>query len=404
GSANTENLSFDRIELTDSSTILHGVVHFRPGWWVRISPTSEIRVDGTAYPLVSIDGAVAGENITVPDSGVIHFAMTFPAIPADAKSLDFSENLADGWEIWDIDLTGQASHDYNLKAVPSKARNNSDRPLPATTLAYGDSTVINIHLLGYRPAMGDKLNWIVNTLHGQTGIDTPLSIDSTGNAILKLDLSAPAQFIPISLNNGSVNFGSGIFVAPGETLNVYVDTHTSGIRNMQIRDGLTSLAEDYTSVYSDGSYPRLEREVAMPLYSGNFADYHMDGDAYTAYILDLYKTLNDSIDANPDLSDAARSYNKACLTADLISAASNAISHLTRNYISTNKLSRNERVPYDSINCRLSPENVRAIASVIDFNNPDLLLSDEFPRNSTYIWDDAGIDTGFLKVAKAYGR
>lgn len=44
-SATTGALSFEKIELSDSSTVLHGVVHFRPGYWIRISSKSAIVAD-----------------------------------------------------------------------------------------------------------------------------------------------------------------------------------------------------------------------------------------------------------------------------------------------------------------------------------------------------------------------
>ncbi|MDE6513369.1 MAG: hypothetical protein K2L05_04195, partial [Muribaculaceae bacterium] len=96
GSANNQSLSFEKVELTDSSTVLHSVVNFRPGMWVRIAPTCEIQVDGVSYPLSSIEGIAAGEQVVMPDSGVIRFTMTFPAIPENAKSLDFSEGVDNG--------------------------------------------------------------------------------------------------------------------------------------------------------------------------------------------------------------------------------------------------------------------------------------------------------------------
>ncbi len=57
GSSNTTNLSFDKIELTDSSTTLYGVIHFRPGWWVRLSSSSAIVANGNKYPSYSLTGS-----------------------------------------------------------------------------------------------------------------------------------------------------------------------------------------------------------------------------------------------------------------------------------------------------------------------------------------------------------
>lgn len=404
GSANNSNLSFTQIELTDSSTVIQGVVRNEPGWWVRIAPTSEIRVNGASYPLQQMEGMALGEQVVMPDSGVIHFSMTFPAIPADAKTLDFSENADNGWALWDIDLTGKAGHDFNLKKVPSKARKDAGRELPATAFAPGDTAVINIHILGYRPEMGNKLTWVANTLHGQIGADTPVEVDENGNAELKLSLSSPSLFMPINLDKGVDIMGS-ITVAPGENLNVYLDSHTSGLRNMLARDG-GDWPEDYRSVYSDGLYPKLQRKVMMGFYSGDFCDYHWTGDQYTDYVIGLYDALNDSIASDSSLSDVERRFNKASLSADLITAAAEGRSLVERNYYIKTGQPWGSPIPADTIIMELSPENVKAIAAKIDFNDPDMMLSQEITtaRLKPEFWENAGVDAGLLKTIGVYKR
>ena len=405
GSTNSNNLSFSKIELTDSSTVLHGVVHSWPGGSIKIATTSGIHVDGVAYPLKSIEGLALDEQVTVPDSGVIHFTMTFPSIPANAKSMDFSENSGDGWNVWDIDLTGEAMHNQNEKYVPSKARKNGDRKLPVPEFAYGDTTVINVHILGYKPEMGDKLTWVANTIHGQIGADTPVTVDQNGNAIVKLSLSSPARFLPIRLDKG-VGLSGDVFVAPGENINVYLDSHVTGIWNMNTRDSNTGgLPEDYSPAYSDGLYPMLQRSVYMQLGTGDFADYHWNGDQYTAFLLETYKTLSDSIDSNTSFSEAERRYNKACLTGGLAYATSNAREELARDYYCVNNIPWGSPIPEDSIRMELSPENIKAIAPNIDFSDKYLLLSDKFKSSGNVdIWDKGGVDAGLLKTLATYRR
>ncbi len=406
GSANTNVLSFSKVELTDSSTVLDAVVHFQPGWWIKIAPSSAIYVDGVAYPLKSAEGIALGEEVTVPDSGVLHFSMTFPAIPADAKSIDYSENTDDGFILWDIDLTGEASHNMNEKEVPSKARKNAGRELPASEIAYGDSTVIKVHILGYKPAMGDKLNWVVNTAHGQIGAETPVEVDKEGNAEVKLSISSPAYFFPINLDKG-VSLAPGLVVAPGETVNVYLDSHVSGILNMHTRDSYTGdYRENYSPVYSDGLYPRLRSKAGMEIFSGEFADYHITGDQYTAHVLDIFKALNDSIDADANLSDAERRYNKVQRIGELIYVTNNAKSILARNYYGVNNdVAWGSPIPEDSIPMELSADNIKAIAANIDFNDKDLLLIPEMLLEGNYdVWSKAGVDTGFLKTLANYRR
>ncbi|MDE7335714.1 MAG: hypothetical protein K2N10_05340, partial [Muribaculaceae bacterium] len=402
GSANTPSLSFEKVELTDSSTVLHSVVNFGPGMWVRIAPSSAIQVDGVSYPLSSIEGIAAGEQVVMPDSGVIRFTMTFPAIPENAKSLNFSEGVDNGWAIWNVDLTGKAAHNQNSSLVPKAALKNKPS-IPEEMMAYGDTTVINFHILGYKPEMGNRLSWAANTLHGQIGLDLPeAEVDAEGNAVVKLMLSAPADMMPIRLNSG-VNIGGTFFVAPGETVNAYLDTHMSGIWNMEVRDGEAMIAPDadYQQVYTDGIYPILRRELSMQLYSGEFGDYHMNGDEYTAYILDIHKSLSDSIDACQGMSDANRRYNKAWLDGELIVATTAAKLWLERNYY--HQYGWNSQIPADSINCQLSPENIKAIAAQIDFNNPLLLLTGDLEHNTKVeMWEQAGVDAGVLKTLENY--
>lgn len=401
GSANTQFLSFEKIELTDSSTVLHSVVHFRPGYWIRISPASEIRVDGVSYPMTAIDGIAAGEQVVMPDSGVVRFTMTFPAIPEKAKRLAFSEGVDDGWAIWDVDLTGTASHNIYRSDVPKAARKES-RSIPENMIAYGDSTVVNFHILGYRPEMGNRLSWAANTLHGQIGVDLPeAEVDAQGNAVVKLMLSGPAEIMPIRLNNG-VSIGGTFFVAPGETLNAYLNTHTSGIWNMEVRDSDEEFEypSDYERIFTDGIYPILSRKTGMDLYSGSFGDYHMNGDEYTAYILDEYNALINKVDSMPDLTDVDRRYNKVILAGDLIAAAADAQGWLRRNYYSIHGWG--VPIPADSINCVLSPENFKAIAEVVDLNDPCLLLSSELNGRMAKSFEQAGIDAGVLKTLENY--
>lgn len=402
-SANTRSLSFDRVELTDSSTVLYGVIHYGPGYWVRLSSGSEIRVDTTGYPMVSIEGIAADEQITIPDSGVVRFTMTFPAIPKTAKSIDFTEATDGGWQIWGIDLTGKADHKINQKAVPAAAKRQREMPDP--DFAYGDSTVINVHILGYRPGMGNTLTWCVNTLHGQIGVENPVKVDEAGNAVVKLDLSTPAGFMPICVGDG-VNLSSMIYVAPGEELNVYIDTHVSGIWNMEIRDEIESgFPEDYVSGFSDGVYPRFDKRTGgMPIYSGEFGDYRMNGDEYTAYILDMYKSLGDSIDAKSNLmTESDRRYHKAKLMSELVYVASDPNGVLKRNYYATHHdVPWGSPIPSDTLNCVLSSDNLKEIASVVDFYNKDMLLSEHMGEINNAPWEEVGIDTGLFKMTANY--
>lgn len=409
GIANTESLSIDSIALTDSSTVVHAVVHYRPKWWVRIAGTSAIVADGQSYPVTSFEGATPDEQIWMPDSGVVHFTMTFPAIPASTRSIDFTEGTPDGWQLWDVDLTGKATGDDYLAEMPSKLREiDPDGELPKMEYKF-DTTTVRIHVAGYRPGMGDKIGWGINTLHGQftTSEGKPAPIDSTGVAEAKFALSAPAEFFVMRSSEALPILASGItIVAPGETVDLYLNSHYSGMLNMATRDGKELDLSDVIVSRSNGIYPNLSRTNAsqrLQLYTGTFGDYKMDGNAFTDYLLGQYNTVKDSIEADGSLSAATRALLFNELNVEAAVAAANARRTLLTNYYHVNN-----RRPDDiekEIPVKLSPENIKAIAALIDFNDPNILLSSSVGGlMNTDFWKEAGVDTGLLDMVSLYAK
>ena len=407
GITNTQSLSIDSISLTDSSTVVHAVVHYRPQWWVRIAGTSAIVADGQSYPATSFEGVTPDEQIWMPDSGVVHFTMTFPTIPASTRSIDFTEGTPDGWQLWDVDLTGKATADDYLGAIPSNLREiDPDGQLPKMEYKF-DTTTVRIHVLGYRPGMGDKLGWGINTLHGQftTSEGKPAPIDSTGVAEAKFALSAPAEFFVMQASQAMPILASGIvIVAPGETVDLYLNSHYSGMLNMATRDGKELELSDVIVSRANGIYPNLSQTKGserLQLYSGTFGDYKMDGDAYTEYLLGQYNAVKDSIEADGNLSAATRNYLLNQLKVETAVAAANARGILFNNYYNVNRQRPDD---YEKeIPVKLSPENIKAVAALIDFNDPNILRSSSVNGlGDTEFWKGAGIDTGLLDMVRLY--
>lgn len=409
GSSNTTNLSFDKIELTDSSTTLYGVIHFRPGWWVRLSGSSAIVANGNKYPVISFDGITPDEQITMPESGVLRFTMNFPPIPSTVNCIDFTEDTPDGWAIWDIDLTGTDNPDKYMADMPAKLRDiDPDGMLPPMEFKF-DTTTVRVHVMGYRPEMGDKLSWGVNTLHGQVTSteNNHALIDSTGVAEMKVALSSPAQFFIYQSSESIATLPSGTtIVTPGETVDIYLNSHFSGMLNMASRDGAEPDANGMIMSRANSVYPNLchyKSSQVLQTFTGNFGDYHMDGNAYTDFLIAQYNAVKDSIEADTSLSSATRAKLLNDLKAETAWAAVNAQSTLLCNYEYVNN-----RRPEDiekEIPVRLSSENIRAIAALIDFNDPNILLSRSVTGlTNTQFWKEAGVDTGVLDMARLYNK
>lgn len=405
GSANTRWLSVEKVSLTDSSTVLDFVVHFTPNYWVQVAESSAIVADGVAYPVTEFIGISADEQVYMPDSGIIRFSAIFPAIPAGVKAIDFTEGMDDGWQLWDIDVTGTADHNYNVSKVPAKViKADAKTDMPEVRITAGDTTTLNIHILGYRPEMGNKLYWVINSPTGQEGADSPLDIDAEGNATLVRVLAVPSTFIPIGFSQEN-NLNGRCILSPGETADLYLDSHTTGLANMNTRAYPQTYArpEGYQPAYFAGRYPgpmQTGRRNTMHLYSGKFVDYHMSADEYTEYIIDRYNEVKADMQSD-SLGEPLVDFKLALLNGDLIALAADPRQFLSRNYYYTHG-GWGGRIPTDTIIESLSPDNLRRIASMVDFNDANLLLNDEIPYFSLNyeIWENPGI----LKTVNLYNK
>lgn len=404
GVANSESLSFEKIELSDSATVLHAVIHFRPKWWVRIAKESAIVADGVQYPVVSFDSITPDEHVWMPESGVIRFSMTFPPIPADVRSIDFNENIPDGWAMWDIDLTGTATPDKYMADLPaSVTRTDPEAELPEVKLHF-DTTTVRFHVMGYRPEMGNKILWGYNSAHGQFTVpeDEPALLDSTGVVEVKIPTALPVGMF-IYNSPMSLAFGNA-YVAPGETVDYYINAHFSGMRNMEVRDEAETDRTDMVLYCTNGSYPNTGNWRAsqyLQTHSGEFGDYHMNGDEFTKYLLEQYNAVKDSIEADKTLSVATRQMLMNNLRMETALAAANAKATLFTNYRYVH-----DRSPEDfdkEIPVKLSDENIRAVAEVVDFNDSNILLYREVDcLTNTDFWKKAGVDPGLLEMVKLY--
>lgn len=109
GFQNSTTLEIDKVELTDSATILYVDAYFYPNNWIRIDSATYIRANGKNYTVQGAEGIVLHAEHWMPETGEDHFKLFFPPIPKNTKSIDFIESdCADCFKIWGIDLTGKA--------------------------------------------------------------------------------------------------------------------------------------------------------------------------------------------------------------------------------------------------------------------------------------------------------
>ena len=304
----TETLDIKKIELTDSTTVLHFSAVYIPGFWIRLDEGTHIVANGQKLPCLKSDRLRLGEKFYIPENGRDTFSLTFPAVPRGTESIDFSEERSgDAFRMFGIDLTGRGRR-ISLDSVPSDVLRTPDRNegLPEIRLESG-STDVNIHFLGYSDGIGKEAHIYVNHLvKGQEQID--VRIDSASAvASVRLDLDGPAEMVvtkPLYVD---------FMAASGETVDVFVDltAHSYDVRKKHFPDALKD-GQRKPSVYFRGAYSALNHflnnencdEMPFgPFLAAEGIDYRWTDEEYADAVISRYRAFADSLSSLP----AARS-------------------------------------------------------------------------------------------------
>ena len=304
----TETLDISKIELTDSTTVLHFSAVYIPGFWIRLDEGTHIVAGGEKLPCLGSDRLSLGEKFYIPENGRDTFSLTFPAVPKGTESIDFSEERSgDAFRMFGIDLTGRGRR-LSLDSVPVDVLQAPDRNegLPAVRLESG-RTDLNVHFLGYHEGIGREVHLYVNNLvKGQEQID--VRIDSTScSASVSLDLDGPAEMVltkPVYLD---------FMAAAGETVDVFVNltAHSYDVRKKHFPEAVKD-GERRPSVYFGGAYSALNYYLNNescddlpfgPFFAGEGIDYRWTDEEYADAVISRYRSFADSLSAVP----AARS-------------------------------------------------------------------------------------------------
>lgn len=403
---NTSSIAFTEIELTDSATIASVQANYRPNYWIRIAPESRLKADGKEYKLIGTEGIDPGKEFWIPESGKAQFKLIFEPLPFETTSVDFDEgeNITNGFALWGIDLTGKADYNKPSPDIPKELlAEPADGELPLPVMK-ADSATINIHLANYNPAIGDSFEYIVNNYTEQRSDLLPIKVDSEGNATLKLMLYGMSQIALWQLPNAV------FWAAPGETMDVYYDCRSIG-RNLMSDMEMPGFKANKVAVYHNGKYRDLDylsqqhqdKRFKIDMYRNDFADYHMTGTEYTDHVIKTYNELRDSLNSTP-LPNMIKEMWEVSLQADLLRAITYEESVLIRNYYHTNHKNWGDPIRMDSLNWEISSADIARVASLIDFENPKLLIEDsgEWIMNCADFWLAHGIKSDQLSAYSKY--
>lgn len=375
GAANTMTLDFPKIELSDTATVLHVDAYFRPHNWIRIDAGTYLLADGQKYMLQGSEGILPDSLFWMPDSGEASFVLKFGPLPRGTKSFDFIESDCDDcFKLYGVDLTGKKEYPRYPEGLPRALRKApEDGPVPEPILAVGTTTV-NVRLLGYRRGMVKEVAMYVNSLLNGQEEHTAAIDPESGTATLRFEQYGTAMAY---VSCGPV-FGM-CWIAPGETLDMYVDMGAGGRAVVQRRDKEREPAPG-RRLYTTGTYADLNAQVdasggssiRMNLYSGDFADYRMSADEYTQMVVSKYESLADSIARSP-VSGMMKELSLLTLQQEALTAISMGGFFLAHNYRSVNN-EWDYRAEPDYEFASLKPEHYTAVAGLFDINNLKLLM------------------------------
>ncbi len=250
---NTSSVEVSKVELTDSTTVLHIFAKFRPKNWIQFAPETRLTDNnGKDYTVLSGIGITPGEHFWMPESGEAEFQLVFPALDKGVTSIDLTEgeHVERGFSIWGIQLRGNLPKLKLPKEIKPSKEMYSDA-LPEAELKNGIATIQG-KLLDYRPAMGKKL--IVITEEFVKGhLETEVEITPDGSFTAELPvLSTTFAYLRLGEN---VNVAT--IIEPDKTLQIVVNLRELSRRSSNFH----SDAEPYGKImYSDSPWDQVMNE------------------------------------------------------------------------------------------------------------------------------------------------
>ena len=369
---NIDDFDIAEVELTDKETRLRLVLDANPKEFSGIAQDAYLSADGRKYKMTKV------EQLSKTEGGygiTAEFDLRFEPMPEDTRAFDFIEAGGKGRKLWDVDLTGKK---VEIPAI-FKTRAPADLKIPAFKFAI-DSVTVNLHILNYRPKMGNSLGYGINSLirqqttYSESGKLPRVSVDAEGNCSFKLLLKGTREMFFMNVGDNTL-YGS-VTLAPGEKLDVWIDAAFSGCDAMSKRNDLD---RDRSWVISNGRYRNYDlaqrgaKSYRMELHTGEFADYHMTADEYTDHTIKVYKDLLAKINGDSRLTPFRKRIARNKLAAELIYATISRNYLLQHNYWHVHN-SFGEPAPDDSIKAVFTAAHTKRIAGIVNINDPALMF------------------------------
>ena len=368
GASNTTMLVFEKVELTDTATVLTVRGFYTPEHWIKVSPNIHLVTQDKEYELIGSNGVELGKELFMPEDGDSCFMLIFESLPNECKVFDFIEAGAeDGWRVYDIDLTGERNV-ANPTGLPRELKHTSKKAgdTPEYAYTFGETTV-NIHLMGYREGCVTDMVFPVNSMfEGQRSIDVEIDPATGTGSVTFMQYGTGCAF-PVVNGCGYGEF----FIAPNETVDLYVNLayinqtlqyNYENYKNLAVKGCWTK-----GSVYDALNNRDSEDVIALSdsLLIGEFIRYDMTADEFTGALIDFYRAVCEHADAQK-----SGSWAKEMCKAD---AFNTCLVFLNGDYRRWAK--RESSVPADYKHDQILPEHYARMFACVDIENPWLLMN-----------------------------
>ncbi|MDF9829021.1 TlpA disulfide reductase family protein [Parabacteroides sp. PF5-6] len=345
GFQNNTTLEIDKVELTDSATILYVDAYFYPNNWIRIDSATYIRANGKNYTVQGAEGIVLHAEHWMPDTGEDHFKLFFPPIPKNTKSIDFIESdCADCFKIWDIDLTGKAgAYRPDLPQDILQAEPDRTTKLETPELKMGKTKVslfVTGLVEGYEPSsrlsITDPFSRQRNEVDGKKEAD--------GKYVFEIDQYTTSPAFLMVGQSFEI-----LLLEPGEEAEVYFDLKAYARKSSRYHPQPEIVYAGYRGHYADVNNQLLTVAGQLRDYEinvrENYALLNLNAADFIKALIALYKEKRNEIDQSA-FSTPIKQFLAEELKSSLVNTALNMPLVYESLYRRKNKIDYNEPIDF----------------------------------------------------------
>jgi thiol-disulfide isomerase/thioredoxin len=298
--SNTNSIEIEKIEMSDSATILHFVTHFQGGW-ITIDSASYIRESGKDEKLLAIssEGISFNEQFYPSKEDGATFKLVFPPLKAKVTKIDFIESDCDKcFKFWGISLLPDTK--LKFMKIPETIA-VTELPEPGFS---ADSAIVSGKYFGYvKDNSAQEISFIYNDIVTGDKKTEKITIADDGSFKGKVGVNVPGLVYS--------SLGFPVFLTPGKEVKLNIDLKKKARFQSQIRKDkepedsiyayiecspltigeLVSLASTINGRDQAAFFRRIMKDAELIS--------EMKPDEYKAFLLDLAAVQEDSIGALP---------------------------------------------------------------------------------------------------------